>query len=189
MKKKQNLTILLSAVIMISLICGTAFAKQPTPPTPPPPTPVCGGLTGTWHGEQPGDMVWLALHTSDSLDPTKGEMLMNWIDTQFLGPNVSLTPGHGVWQLNSDDNYNYTWYAFGTYLDDENTLNTMTLRVSGVAGFDQNDCNTVQIYYVIDYVTPAVPVGELGTATFYSFDAPGYAKQTRVPLVVTPYQE
>ena len=187
MKKKQNLTILLSAVIMISFICGTALAKQPAPP---PPTPACGGLTGTWHGEQPGDMSWLAIHTSDGLDPTKGEMLMNWIDTTFLGPNVSLTPGHGVWQLNSNGYYDYTWYAFGTYLDEEtNTSNTMTLRVSGVAAFDlvdSEDCNKVNIYYQIDYYAPAVPVGGWDTAIPLGGTETGYAYQTRTPLVVTP---
>ncbi len=60
MKKALRLTILLSSVMMITLICGTALAKKPVPP------PVCGGLTGTWHGEESGDMIWLAIHTSDS---------------------------------------------------------------------------------------------------------------------------
>jgi len=190
MKQKSNLTILLSAIIMMfSLICGTALAKQ-APPPPPPPEPVCGGLTGTWHGEQANDMVWLALHTSDSLDPFKGEMVMNWIDTSFLS-GVSLTPGHGVWQFNSDGNYfNYTWYAFGSYLDETDTLQTLTLRVSGLAAFDQVgedqvDCNKVNIYYEIDYYAPAVPVGQLGLATPAHFEDGG-AVQYRVPLVVTP---
>ena len=116
---------------------------------------------------------------------------MNWIDTTFLGPNVSLTPGHGVWQLNSEGNYDYTWYAFGTYLDETNTLNTMTLRVSGVAGFDlvdSEECNKVNIYYQIDYYASAVPVGELGSVTFLGSET-GVAVQWRVPLVVTPYPQ
>lgn len=197
MKQKSNLTILLSAVIMMfSLICGTALAKQPAPP-PPPPGPVCGGLTGTWHGEQAGDMVWLALHTSDSLDPFKGEMVMNWIDTKFLGqilgPDYSLTPGHGVWQFNSESNYfNYTWYAFGTFVDVTETLQTMTLRVSGVAAFEQGegdtvDCNRVNIYYQVDIYGPAVPVGGLDPLYLpIPYSENGYAYQFRVPLVVTP---
>ncbi len=185
MKQKSNLTVLLSAVIMMfSLICGTALAKQPAPP-PPPPEPVCGGLTGTWHGEQAGDMVWLALHTSDSLDPAKGEMLMNWIDTSFLGPDISLSPGHGVWQFNSEFNYfDYTWYAFAF-----DSLGTQlgTIRVSGVALFDVVDlvenCNRVNIYYQMDFFNYVVPVGGWGTASPAGGES-GYAVQFRVPVFV-----
>jgi len=182
MKQKSNLTILLSAIIMMfSLICGTAWAK---PPTTRPPEPVCGGLTGTWHGEQAGDMVWLALHTSDSLDPAKGEMLMNWIDTSFL-PGVSLTPGHGVWQFNSEFNYfDYTWYAFAF-----DSLGTQlgTIRVSGVALFDVvdlvEDCNRVNIYYQMDFFDYVVPVGGWDAASPVGGES-GYAVQLRVPMVV-----
>lgn len=185
MKQKSNLTVLLSAVIMMfALICGTALAKQPVPP---PPAPACGGLTGTWHGEQPGDISWLALHTSDSLDPFKGEMLMNWIDTSFLGTGVSLTPGHGVWQFNSEYNYfDYTWYAF---VIDSLGTQVGTIRVSGAALFDVVDlvenCNRVNITYRMDYFEPAVPVGELGTAIPFGGED-GYAVQFRVPMFAPP---
>ena len=187
MKKTRNLTILLSSVIMmISLICGTALAKRPTPP------PECGGLTGTWHGQESGDMIWLAIHTSDSLDPAKGEMLMNWI---WINPNLidgdnTLTPGHGVWQLNSDGTYNYTWYA---YAIDKNTGSPVyTVRVSGVALFDNPydpdspiDCNTVYIYYEFAGVDSVVSVGDLNTANFV-VEITGFAVEKRVPMVVTP---
>ncbi|MBI4775830.1 MAG: hypothetical protein HY788_16935 [Deltaproteobacteria bacterium] len=185
MKKTRNLTILLSAVIMmVSLICGTALAKRPTPP------PVCGGLTGTWHGEESGDMIWLAIHTSDSLDPTKGEMLMNWIwiSPNLIGPDVSLTPGHGVWQLNSDGTSNYTWYAYAIGTDGSPLY---TVRVSGVALFnpeDPDDCNTVFIYYEFAYFNSVVPVGELNTA-IPDGSITGGAVETRVPMVVTPLPE
>jgi len=188
MKQKSNLTILLSAIIMMfSLICGTALAKQaPPPPPPPPPEPVCGGLTGTWHGEQANDMVWLALHTSDSLDPFKGEMVMSWIDTSFL-PGVSLTPGHGVWQFNSESEFNYfdyTWYAF--VIDSVGTT-VGTIRVSGAAWFDVvdlvEDCNRVNIYYQMDFFDFVVPVGGWDTAIPVGGES-GYAGQLRVPMVV-----
>lgn len=183
MKKKQNLTILLSAVIMISLVCGTAFAKRPTPPTPPPPTPVCGGLTGTWHGQEPGDMMWLAIHTSDSLDPTKGEMLMNWIwiAPALIGDGNSLTSGHGVWQLKSEGMYNFTWYA---YVIDLNGTLSSTVRVSGVASFnpdDPDDCDTVSISYQFATSSP-VDVGGLKDADFIDSNITGFAYQTRVPM-------
>jgi hypothetical protein len=189
MKKKPNLTILLSAIMMISLICGTALAKQPAPP---PPAPVCGGLTGTWHGTEPGDMIWLALHTSDSLDPAKGEMLMNWT---WINPNLiggadnSLTPGHGAWQLNDDGMYDFTWYA---YVIDSFGTPFATLRVSGVASFNPEfdlaipvDCTKVWIYYEFAGVNSVVGVGELDSAAFYPGPI-GLAYQSRVPMVVTP---
>ena len=185
MKKALRLTILLSSVMMITLICGTALAKKPVPP------PVCGGLTGTWHGEESGDMIWLAIHTSDSLDPTKGEMLMNWIwiKPQLIYPAVSLTPGHGVWRLDSDGTYNYTWYAYAIGTDGTPLY---TVRVSGVAlfgdPFDPDspyDCDTAYIYYEFAVSESPVPVGELSTANFVVVTTGG-AVETRVPMVVTP---
>jgi hypothetical protein len=192
MKKARNLSILLLAVIMItSLICGTALAKKPKPTS-------CSGLTGTWHGEEPGDMKWLAIHTSDSSDPTKGEMLMNWIwiNPNLIGDGNTLTPGHGVWQLNSDGMYDYTWYS---YVIDSTGTPIMTIRVSGVAFFQQDpynptspvDCNNMQIYYEFavavdeDYNPIVVRVGELGTANFLP-SIFGVAHESRVPMVVTP---
>lgn len=192
MKKTRNVTILLSSVIMMtSLICGTAFAR---PLTPPPFTPVCGGLTGTWHGEESGDMIWLAIQTSDSLDPTKGEMLMNWISIKpsLIYPAVSLTPGHGVWQLNGDGTYNYTWYAYAIGTDGSPLY---TVRVSGVAMFDDPfdpdnpiDCNTLIIYYEFAVYMSVVSVGELDTVEFV-VGPTGFAYETRVPMVVTPLPE
>lgn len=192
MKKARKLSILLLAVIMIpSLICGTALAKKPVPLT-------CDGLVGTWHGEEPGDMKWLAIHTSDSLDSTKGEMLMNWIwiNPNLIGPDVSLTPGHGVWELNSDGMYDYTWYS---YVIDSTGTPVGTIRVSGVAFFQQDpydptspvDCNNMQIYYEFAFAVDesdnpiVVPVGELGTANYVTMTIGG-AHESRVPLAVTP---
>lgn len=182
-------TILLTAMlVMISLLFGTAWAKQPSPP---PPTTVCGGLTGTWHGQEPGDMRWLSIHTSDSLDPTKGEMLMNWIyvNPDLIGPDNTLTPGHGIWQLNSDGIYDYTWYA---YVISPASGIIGTIRVSGVAVFQDpfdpdatTDCNTVSIYYEFEVAQIEVPMGELGTANFLPMTS-GVAFETRVPMVVTP---
>jgi hypothetical protein len=73
MKTKQNFIIALIALLVIAVISSTAWAKKPVPP------PACpAGLTGTWVGGAGNDIHWLAAHTSDSLDPTKGEMIMNW---------------------------------------------------------------------------------------------------------------
>jgi hypothetical protein len=188
MKIKRNFTIVLTALLVSALISSAAWAK---PPVPPPPPPVCGGLTGTWHGQEPSDMRWMAIHTSDSLDATKGEMLMNWIwvNPKLIGLGNTLTPGHGVWQLNSDGMYNYTWYA---YVIDPTGSVTGTIRVSGVATFKDpsdpaavTDCNTMFIYYEFEGAVGEVLVGDLGTATF-SPGPQGVAYQTRVPMVVTP---
>jgi hypothetical protein len=64
-----------------------------------------------------------------------GEMLMNWIwiDPNFIGEGNSLTPGHGVWQLNNEGTYNFTWYA---YVNDLDGALSFTVRVSGVASFN-----------------------------------------------------
>lgn len=195
MKKARKVSILLLAVIMITpLICGTVWAKKPKP------VPLtCDGLVGTWHGEEPGDMQWLAIHTSDSLDSKKGEMLINWIwvkPSLIGGAGNTLTPGHGVWQLNSDGMYDYTWY---TYVIDSTGTPITTIRVSGVTFFQEDpydstspvDCNHMLIYYafafaVDDSYNPiVVPVGELGTANYLSYTMGG-AHESRVPLVVTP---
>jgi len=194
MKQKSNLTILLSAIIMMfSLICGTALAKQAPPP---PPEPVCGGLTGTWHGIEPGDMAWLAIHTSDSLDPAKGEMLMNWIwvnPSLIGGDGNSLTPGHGVWQLNSAGMYDFTWYAF---VIDPYGITVGAVRVSGVAFFNEEldptmpiVCDIVHIDYNFALLIPADPDTrylDLDPANFITVIPNGAAGQKRVPMVVTP---
>ena len=187
-------TILLTAMLVtISLFFGTVWAKKEPPP--PPPTPVCSGLTGTWHGEEPNDMRWFAIHTSDSLDPTKGQMLMNWIyvNPNLIGLENTLTPGHGVWQLNSDGMYyDYTWYAYT--IDPEGTI-IATIRVNGVAIFQNPwdsdtpaDCNTVAIYYEFFGAEGEVLVGDLGISQFYPGPS-GVAFETRVPMVVTPFPQ
>jgi len=177
---------------MFSLVYGTAWAKgRPAPLT-------CDGLVGTWHGEEYGDMQWLAIHTSDSLDSQKGEMLINWIYVKpsLIGTGNTLTPGHGVWQLNSDGMYDYTWY---TYVIDSSGTPIGTIRVSGVAFFQADpydptstvDCNNMGIYYEFAFAVDGsnnpivVPVGELGTANYVNMTIGG-AHESRVPLVVTP---
>jgi hypothetical protein len=178
MKKTLNLTILLTAVIMmISLICGTAWAKKPTPPQP-----VCG-LTGTWEGGEASDLYWVGIHTS--MDGTEGEMLLNWL---IINPNlltfggsvaaVKMTPGHGVWQLNSNGTYNYTWYAYGLDVDGHPLYQ---VRVSGVASVVE--CDTVNISYSYDVKVPDLT----GMEEWQNFTL-GTATEKRVPLVTPPVQ-
>ena len=146
------------------------------------------------HGEQnilwPSDIRWFATQTSDSLDPKKGEMIMNWT---YINPNfitgLTLTPGHGVWQLNVDGNYNYTWYAYALNSD---RVIAATVRVSGVAMLtDPNDptvtnCDIVYIYYHFDIAEGEVlPIDLATTTNFEPFDDGG-AYEVRVPLTVTP---
>jgi hypothetical protein len=150
-------------------------------------------LAGTWVGGAGNDIHWLATHTSDSLDPKKGEMIMNWtyIKPTFPGGSssgVTLTPGHGVWQLNADGDYNYTWYAYA--LDTAGNI-ANTVRVSGVAMlkdmYDQTltNCDTALIYYNFDITDGEVFLTDLATATF-SPGPYGWAREVRVPLKVTP---
>jgi hypothetical protein len=173
--------------VMFSLVCGTAWAGKKAAECP-------AGLTGTWAGGAGNDIKWLATHTSDSLDPTKGEMIMNWtfIKPTFIGGSgteFTLTPGHGVWQLNSEGNYNYTWYAYA--LLKTNGSIAFTVRVSGVAMLkDLNDqtvpnCDTALIYYQFDVANGEVLPTDLATAEFTSFTTGG-AGEVRVPLTVTP---
>lgn len=192
MKTKRNFTIALAALLAIALISTTAWAKKP----PGPPGPACpAGLTGTWVGGASSDIRWLAAHTSDSLDPTKGQMIMNWtyIKPSFIGgitSGLTLTPGHGVWQLNNDGNYDYTWYAYAISNDEGDIA--FTIRVSGVAMLkDFNDptvinCDAAAIYYYFEWAEGEVLPGQFSTATF-EFYTKGYnAGEVRVPLVVTP---
>jgi len=192
MKTKQNFTIALIALLVIAVISSTAWAKKPVPP------PACpAGLTGTWVGGAGNDIHWLAAHTSDSLDPTKGEMIMNWtyIKPGFIGgisSGFTLTPGHGVWQLNNDGNYDYTWYA---YAIDPNTGNiAYTIRVSGVAMLRDIEnptvpnCDIAIIYYNFDMVEGEFFPWDSNTANFQTITS-GEAGEMRVPLEVTPLPE
>jgi hypothetical protein len=133
----------------------------------------------------------MTIHTSDNLDPSKGQMLMNWIyvNPNLIGSGNTMTPGHGVWQLNSDGMYDYTWYAY-VITPDGSIIGT--IRVSGIAMFQNPfdpdapvDCNTVIIYYEFAGAEGEIPVGNLGTATFTPVTN-GVAIETRVPMVVTP---
>lgn len=181
MKKMKILTILFAVLVMFSLVGDAAWAKRTDSPACP------AGLTGTWTGGAGSDIGWLATHTSDSLDPTKGEMIMNWtyINPNFIGginSGLTLTPGHGVWQLNVDGNYNYTWYAYA--LNPDGSI-AGTVRVSGVAMLkDITDptvlnCDTVQIYYQFD-------IANVDSPTNFETVANGWAAEVRVPLTVTP---
>ncbi|MEW6184684.1 MAG: hypothetical protein AB1585_02975 [Thermodesulfobacteriota bacterium] len=185
MKKVKSLTILVVVLVMFSSVCGAAAAKKSTCPA---------GLAGTWVGGAGSDIGWFATQTSDSLDPTKGEMLMNWtyIKPNFIGGSASeftLTPGHGVWQLNAEGNYGYTWYAYALSRIDGSIAGIV--RVSGVAMLkDFNDptvtnCDTVLIYYNFDMATGAVLPTDLATATFQE-GPKGWAVEVRVPMTVTP---
>jgi len=192
MRKMKSLTILFAVLVMFSLVCGAAWAgKKPQKP------PCPAGLAGTWIGGAGNDIRWFATQTSDSLDPTKGEMIMNWtyIKPSFPGGSSSgltLTPGHGVWQLNDEGNYNYTWYAYA--LDSETGAIAGTIRVSGVAMLTDpydptvTDCDTAVIYYKFEIAEGEVLPTELATATF-EFFAEGGAGEVRVPLTVTPLPE
>jgi hypothetical protein len=187
MKKVKNVAIFFAVLVMFSLVGGAAWAKRPA-------TPACpAGLAGTWVGGAGNDIRWFATQTSDSLDPTKGEMIMNWtyIKPSFIGGSTSgftLTPGHGVWQLNDDGNYGYTWYAYALSRTDGSIAGTV--RVSGVAMLkDLNDptvtnCDTVQIYYHFDIAEGEVFPTD-STASFVTV-ADGGAAEVRVPLTVTP---
>lgn len=190
MKTKQNLTIAIMALLAIAFISTSAWAKKEKTACP-------AGLTGTWVGGAGSDIRWLAVHTSDSLDPTKGVMIMNWtyIKPSFIGgvdSGVTLTPGHGVWQLNGDGNYDYTWYAY--VIDPDSGAIFGTIRVSGVAMLKDPDdlavsnCDVALIYYHFDIAEEEVLPMHLGTAEFTNFDE-GSAGQVRVPLVVTPLPE
>jgi hypothetical protein len=202
MKTKRNFTIAIIALLAITLISTTAWAKKPVPP------PVCpAGLAGTWVGGAGNDIHWLATQTSDSLDPTKGEMILNWtyIKKNFPGgiqSGVTLTPGHGVWQLNDDGDYDYTWYAYAIEtVSDPSDLDKViervafTIRVSGVARLrdiddpDVPNCDTAIIDYNFEIADGEVFPG-LSPAEFQSMtSAPAGAGEVRVPLVVTPLPE
>jgi len=181
MKKVRILTLLSAVLVIFLLVSGTAWAKKP----------VCrAGLAGTWVGGASSDIRWFATQTSDSLDPTKGEMIMNWtyVKPTFIGAGNTLTPGHGVWQQNDDGNYDYTWYA---YVIDSGGTPVSTVRVSGVALLrdmqdqDVTNCDTALIYYHFDIADEEVSPLELGTAEFHPGPV-GYAGEVRVPLTVTP---
>jgi hypothetical protein len=199
-KKMKRLTIFFTVLVMFSLVCGAAWAKKPAMPACP------AGLAGTWVGGAGGDIRWLATHTSDSLDHTKGEMIMNWtyIKSNFPGGSnsgVTLTPGHGVWKLNVAGDYDYTWYAYVLTREDikdqyGNILYPAgsiagTVRVSGVALLqDFNEppapnCDSVRIYYHFDMAEGEVFPTE-ATATSFQPGPQGWAGEVRVPLTVTP---
>ena len=184
MKTKRNFTIVLTVLLTIGVISTTAWAKKPACPA---------GLTGTWVGGAGNDIRWLAAHTSDSLDLTKGEMILNWtyIKPTFIGGSnsgLTLTPGHGVWQLNDDGDYDYTWYAYA--IKDDGNIE-ITIRVSGVARlqdlYDPTvcDCDTAAIYYHFDIAGGEVLPTDLSIADFETFEQ-GWAGEVRVPLEVTP---
>jgi hypothetical protein len=199
MKTKRNFTIALSVLLAIAFISTAAWAKKPEPPAPSPACPA--GLTGTWVGGAGNDIHWLAVHTSDSLDPTKGEMIMNWtyIKPTFIGgiySGLTLTPGHGVWQLNDDGDYDYTWYAYAISTDEtlsgaEAGTIVGTIRVSGVAKL-QNiddptvpDCDTAIIDYNFEIAQGEVISLDVSTDVFQSMtSAIAGAAEVRVPLVV-----
>ena len=184
MKKVRIFSLLSAVVVIFSLVSGSAWAKKAVCPA---------GLAGTWVGGASSDIRWFATQTSDSRDPKKGEMIMNWthIKSNFPGGSSSgltLTPGHGVWQENSDHNYDYTWYA---YAIDPNGTNTITVRVSGVAllkDFDDptvTNCDTALIYYHFDIAYGEVSPMDFATTDFQTIIVGG-AGEVRVPLTVTP---
>ena len=182
--KKVKITLLITVFVMFSLVCGAAWAKRQTCPA---------GLAGTWVGGAGNDIKWFSTQTSDSLTPTKGEMILNWtyIKPTFLGGSesgVTLTPGHGVWQLNDDGNYDYTWYTYA--LNPDGSI-AVTVRVSGVAMLRDlddptvSDCDTVLIYYHFDLAEGEVLPTDLAT-TIFEEGPQGGAFEVRVPLTVTP---
>ena len=199
MKKIKSVAIFFAVLVMFSLVCGAAWAKKPAIPACP------AGLAGTWVGGAGSDIRWLATHTSDSLDATKGEMIMNWtyIKPAFPGGSasgVTLTPGHGIWQLNAEGNYDYTWYAYALYREDFTDSEEMThpagsiagtVRVSGVAMMqDFNEppapnCDSVLIYYHFDTAVGEVFPTDFAT-TSYVEGPQGWAAEVRVTLTVTP---
>ena len=191
--KKLKITLLITVFVMFSLVCGAAWAKRPGFTTCP------AGLTGTWIGGAGNDIHWLSTQTSDSLDPTKGEMIMNWtyIKPSFIGGSssgVTLSPGHGVWQLNDDGNYDYTWYAYAIDNDPNNTTTygtiVATIRVSGVVmlvdfnDIDAPNCDTAAIYYHFDMADGEFLPFDPNAPVFSTLTSGWGAGEMRVPLNV-----
>jgi hypothetical protein len=180
MKTNRNVALLLTvAVMVISLIGTSAWAKKGGSKS----ETQCG-LAGTWQGEEPNDMVWMAIHTSNNADGTKGEMLMNWvyINPSLLFSAASLSPGHGAWQRKSNGKYDYTWYAYGLNSSGEPIY---LVRVRGVATIDSSDCDTANITYSYDIFEPAISIKDSYEAT-PNGSITGEASETRVPLVPVP---
>ena len=190
MKKVRIFSLLSALVVIFSLVSGSAWAKKAVCPA---------GLAGTWVGGASSDIRWFATQTSDSRDPKKGEMIMNWtyIKPSFIGGSLTgltLTPGHGVWQENDDGNYDYTWYAY--VIDPDTTVSgevvVMTVRVSGVAMLRDlyeptvTNCDTAIIYYYFEGADGEVSALDLATADFTYMTDGWSAGEVRMPLTVTP---
>jgi hypothetical protein len=193
MKTKRSLTIVLTVLLAIAVISTFSWAKKP----------VCrAGLAGTWVGSAGSDISWLAIHTSDSLDPTKGEMVMNWthIDPDFLGgikTDVTLTPAHGVWQLNDDRDYDYTWYAYilvNNPGSDDHRKVVGIVRANGVAMLHDPDdtsiydCDQVAISYHLSF-QPLDDEWDFSSVDWEENVINGWAYERRVPLVSSSPEE
>jgi hypothetical protein len=185
MNAKRNLTIVLTAVLVIAAIGTVAWGS------PGPDSKECG-LIGTWSGHASSSLFWLGVHTAGSKDAGNGEMLLNWmgVSVDLLHPEgyystvTHMTPGHGVWeQINKGrcrdgkGQYKFTWYAYG--LDDSGNA-IYSVRVSGLA--KNTDCDHVSIDYTYEVFDGWIyPQDMSGHTPFDSIV--GNAAETRVPLV------
>lgn len=163
----RKLSLALAGVFASAAIGSTALAATQTE---------CS-LVGSWFGgDAGGDLVWLGVHTPGSRDGV-GDMVLNWVTNNMIPPPMRMTSGHGVWEQTRKGVYDYTWYAMAV---DDTTGKTYPVVVNGVA--TNQDCNSVVIRYrfriyedgQVIYVTPS------------ETSEPGYAYETRLPLVKAP---
>ena len=149
-----------------------------------------------------GNRVVVDLDLEKFLDPTKGEMVMNWtkIYPNFPGgieSGVTLTPGHGVWQLNDDGDYDYTWYAYALDNDpgsDDYGKVMGIIRATGVAMLHDPDdsttydCDQVYIHYHLSFAD-LYDQWDFSSVTWQENVINGWAYESRVPLVPSSPEE
>lgn len=190
MKTKRNLTIVLTTVLSIAAIGTTAWAGTGTGPGPD--SKECG-LIGTWSGwadyawptsstAPTPSIAWLGIHTAGSQNAKNGEMLLNWV---FVNGNLltlyghypasHLTPGHGVWEQINNNQYSYTWYAYGL---DASGSPLYSVKVSGLV--TNMNCDNASITYKYEVFNGLVSPQNMSSSPYAT--KLGIAGETRVPL-------
>jgi hypothetical protein len=134
---------------------------------------------GTWHGVGDSGTTWTAIDTPGS-SATAGQLSLEWVSLDptlggFFPTVARVTNASGVWQMENERTYRYTWIAYGFAADGSTVY---VARASGIVSMA--DCDHANLTYVLELFQPTQDISTEQPA-FGSFC--GTAIETRMTLV------
>jgi hypothetical protein len=169
MVKRSFIRISLAVVVALVVGSGVGLAQSNN----------CGRV-GTWFGQGDSGTTWIAIVTA-GMSATVGQINMEWVLLEptlggFFPTAVRVTGGKGVWEKVNQNQYKYTWVAYGLDATGQPVYVARTSGFETIAGCDQTN-----ITYTLELFSPEQNIWS-DPPFFGAFTGTGV--ENRMPVVV-----